>query len=219
MTDVIINECWRSINLYPKYQISNCGRVRNVSNGFILKAKSSQGYPRVALSNENGTKLLLCQRLVAEEFIDKPLDKLYVDHLDHDRNNNSVTNLRWVSSQSNNMNRTKAVTKATTSTYKGVSYVRKRNVWEARIKYNNETYRLGYWDVEEDAAHAYNVKAIELFGKYAFLNVLQVADVLMFIDADATSDDDAIDINESTTSDDDDDDEIEANIAMHHMHS
>jgi len=220
MTDVIINECWRSINVYPKYQVSNCGRVRNVSNGYILKAKGSQGYPRVALSDENGFKLCLCHRLVADELIDKPVNKLYVDHVDHNRNNNFVTYLRWVSSQENNKNRTKAVTKNTTSTYKGVSYIKKRNVWEAKITYNNEADRLGYWDVEEDAARAYNAKAIELFGTYAYLNVLTNADVHMFVDDDDTSDDD----NEVDASDDDnetsaDDEAIEATIARLSMHT
>ena len=33
----VINECWRSIDGYMNYQVSNVGRVRNVSTGRILK--------------------------------------------------------------------------------------------------------------------------------------------------------------------------------------
>ena len=32
----IINECWRSIDGYINYQVSNIGRVRNASSGQIL---------------------------------------------------------------------------------------------------------------------------------------------------------------------------------------
>jgi len=76
------------------------------------------------------------------------------------------------------MNRTKALNK--TSAYKGVSFVPNRNVWEANIEFNNVKYVMGHVDVEEDAARAYNDKAIELFGKCASLNLLPNFDVRMF---------------------------------------
>lgn len=44
-------------------------------------------------------------RLVAETFIPNPENKPEVDHIDRNPNNNSVSNLRWVTVQENNNNR------------------------------------------------------------------------------------------------------------------
>ena len=67
---------------------------------------------------------------------------------------------------------------------------------------------MGCFDAEEDAARAYKIKAIELVGTHALLNVLPAVDVRMFIDAgDDNSDDDdddMVDAIDDETSDDDD---------------
>lgn len=54
------------------------------------------------------------------------------------------------------------------SKYKGVSL--HRNKWRARINYNGIYHNLGSYDIEEDAARAYNHKAKELYGEYASKN-------------------------------------------------
>jgi hypothetical protein len=54
------------------------------------------------------------------------------------------------------------------SNFKGVT--KQRGNWTASITKDEVVYRLGKFPTERDAAVAYNVKAIELFGEYAWLN-------------------------------------------------
>jgi hypothetical protein len=59
---------------------------------------------------------------------------------------------------------------STTSKYKGVFWCRRAGRFRARIVLNRKQFYLGTFHNEEDAARAYNAKAIELFGKFAYLN-------------------------------------------------
>jgi len=59
------------------------------------------------------------------------------------------------------------------SMYKGVSWFKRTKRWMAYIKINQKRYYLGYFDIEEDAAKAYDVSAIERFGEFAKLNFPQ----------------------------------------------
>jgi hypothetical protein len=56
--------------------------------------------------------------------------------------------------------------------YKGVHWKKDKQKWAAEIKKNYRKHRLGYFDIEEDAACAYNEAALELFGEFARLNEL-----------------------------------------------
>jgi group I intron endonuclease len=59
------------------------------------------------------------------------------------------------------------------SIYRGVSLDKERNKWMVQIKYNHKTVHLGRFKCEKDAAIAYNIKAIELFGENAKLNIIE----------------------------------------------
>jgi hypothetical protein len=54
----------------------------------------------------------------------------------------------------------------------GLSWHNTRNKWHARIKINGKHVSLGLYDIEEDAAIAYDCAAIGYFGDYALLNIL-----------------------------------------------
>ena len=56
------------------------------------------------------------------------------------------------------------------SKYKGVSWYSSRNKWYSYIHFNYEKIHIGYFENEKEAALAYNKKAKELFGEYAYLN-------------------------------------------------
>jgi hypothetical protein len=93
-----------------------------------------------------------------------------VDHINHNGLDNRRSNLR-VCSQAENM-RNRRGWGGRTSRYKGVSYLRRSDTWQAVIVCEGRRYNLGQFDSETDAAGAYNAKARELFGEFACLNVI-----------------------------------------------
>lgn len=94
-----------------------------------------------------------------------------IDHIDRNPLNNRVDNLRDVSRSQNQMNATKT-RQSLTSKYKGVSWHKRDNCWEAYIMCDGISHYLGRYTDENDAAEAYNYYAIEYFGEYAHLNVI-----------------------------------------------
>jgi hypothetical protein len=90
-----------------------------------------------------------------------------VDHRDGDGLNNQRMNLRKASKSQNAMN---MKTRYGMSKFKGVSWNKRDKKWQVRIGIDGKQKHLGNYDCEEDAARAYDEKAIELFGEYARLN-------------------------------------------------
>ena len=91
------------------------------------------------------------------------------DHIDNNKMNNTNENLRSTNHGVNNHNRTKK--KNASSQYFGVCYNKKGNVWTSEIRKDNKKYYIGRFKVEIEAAKAYNIKATELYGNCAKLNV------------------------------------------------
>lgn len=88
------------------------------------------------------------------------------DHIDRNFLNNQKSNLRVCTDSQNNANR-KYPNK--TSKYRGVSWS-VYGYWVAAIKFNKKATYIGSYHSEEEAAIAYNKKALELFGDFAVLN-------------------------------------------------
>ena len=92
------------------------------------------------------------------------------DHKDGNGLNNQKSNLRRATHSQNLANQKKSRGK---SKYKGVHQC-ERGRWRACITYNNKNIKLGRFDTEIEAARAYNIKAEELFGEFACINILCV---------------------------------------------
>jgi hypothetical protein len=91
-----------------------------------------------------------------------------VDHINGDTLDNRRANLRPATSIQNNANKRSI---GGTSKYKGVHRVDSlSNPWAASIGVNNKHVRLGRFPTEEEAARAYDGRAVELWGEYACLN-------------------------------------------------
>ena len=95
----VIGEIWKPIPNYEGfYEVSNTGKVRSIYRyKCVLKPMiSNAGYERVDLFKNKGRKQFSVHRLVAMAFISNPDSKLFVNHKDENKLNNSVDNLEWV---------------------------------------------------------------------------------------------------------------------------
>ena len=91
-----------------------------------------------------------------------------IDHIDGNRSNNAIENLRVANHSINGFNREKK--SESSSVFKGVLWSKKYRKWESKITALGKRRHLGYFISEQEAAHAYNKSAIALHGEYARLN-------------------------------------------------
>lgn len=95
--------------------------------------------------------------------------KKIVHHINGVRTDNRRENLAVVS-RSVNAHQKKKLSN-TSSRYFGVSYSKRDNKWKAQLKKNGKDLFIGRYEKEEDAARAYDAKAIEIYGNvFANLN-------------------------------------------------
>jgi hypothetical protein len=90
------------------------------------------------------------------------------DHINGDGLDNRKQNLRICTTAENGRNRGKS--KNNTSGFKGVSWHKNRKIWYVHIRHNKKLMHIGSFKDKEEAARAYDRKAIELHGKFAKLN-------------------------------------------------
>ena len=74
-----------------------------------MKTWTENGYIRITLIINKKKQNFYIHRLLAETFIKnpKPTEYFEVDHIDKQRNNNNIKNLRWVNRSINNFNKVK----------------------------------------------------------------------------------------------------------------
>lgn len=94
---------WKTIQINPKYEVSNLGDVRNIKTQKILKPQiKPNGYSDVDLNMKDIRKCgMYIHRLVALAFIPNPYNKPNVNHKDLNKQNNTVDNLEWVTQKEN----------------------------------------------------------------------------------------------------------------------
>ena len=108
-------EEWRPIKDYEGYyEVSDWGRIRTVEREVpfgnqkrIIKERILKGaldawwYHQVGLSKNSKQSTKKVHQLVAKAFIENPEGKTDIDHIDCDKTNNRVENLRWVTCKEN----------------------------------------------------------------------------------------------------------------------
>lgn len=109
---------WKPVKGYEGlYEVSDEGQVRsldrkrraNIRNvtttwikGKVLKPNlKHNGYYTVDLCRDGKITTTTVHRIVADAFIPNPEGKHFVNHIDSDRTNNTVSNLEWVTSSEN----------------------------------------------------------------------------------------------------------------------
>lgn len=103
-----MSEEWRDIKGYEGlYQVSNLGRIKSLKykggkqERILDGSINNNGYRVVTFRKDNKRRDYLVHRLVAEVFIPNPNNKPFIDHIDTDRTNNRIDNLRWVTQKEN----------------------------------------------------------------------------------------------------------------------
>lgn len=92
------------------------------------------------------------------------------DHCNGNGLDNQRANLRLCTRSQNTMNSKKH--DGCSSRYKGVHWDSDRQKWRVQIGSRDNRQRLGRFDDENEAARVYNAKARELFGEFAYLNII-----------------------------------------------
>jgi hypothetical protein len=100
-----MEEEWKPVDLFPNYQVSNLGNVKNVKTGLPVKPYlTGRGYYYVRFykrkGGANGTDFLI-SRLVASMWLENPDDRKEINHRDGDKANNAVSNLEWSNRKEN----------------------------------------------------------------------------------------------------------------------
>ena len=123
----------------------------------IVKLKIDNGYKRFNFKFKEKTKTISFHRIVYYahnndwDIYDSSKQNV-IDHIDNDKSNNHISNLRVVTQQENIFN----------TKNKGYSFNKEKGKYQAQIMLNKKNIRLGLFDSEEEAHNAYLEKKEKL---------------------------------------------------------
>ena len=122
----------------------------------------------MTLRSDKQKQSFYVHRLLWQMFVGPIPDDKQIDHIDRDRSNCKLENLR-LASRSQNAQNSKGCRLNKTG-YRGVTKVA-RNSYEVRIRTSGgKRIRVGVFNTKEEAAIAYNQAAREHHGEFANLN-------------------------------------------------
>lgn len=173
-------EKWRDIPNYEGYyQASNLGGVRSLDRtvvfsdgrerfykGRIREGYINKGYRRTTLNIDGVGRNFKFSQLVAMAFLGhKPngMD-LVVDHINGDKSDDRVENLRIVTNRANLSACFRSDRGSFSSEYVGVYWNDNASKWRARIQDNGVQIHLGYYNTEIEASNAYQLALIKIKG-------------------------------------------------------
>ena len=150
---------------YPNYLIYEDGRVFTKKRNKFLTPNMSQpdGYKIIRFCKEGKMKSFKLHRLLATCYIPNPDNKRCVDHIDRNKLNNSLDNLRWATDSENQQNVEIGCTN--TSGLKNIRYINDSNIWSFEKSIKGIKHKKSFNTKEE---------AIEYKKKYMELNKLSL---------------------------------------------
>jgi hypothetical protein len=155
-----MQEQWKPVVGYEGlYEVSSFGRVKSLPrNGtknqdvIMSPSDNNYGYNKITLKNKSA-KTKYVHVLVAEAFLNYKAEKgvICVDHINSNKKDNNLNNLRVIS-QRENLSRSKKSNTNNTGVYKVGDKFR------ALIYINKKSKHLGYFDTIENAKNAYELE-------------------------------------------------------------
>jgi len=122
--------------------------TRGVKAGHVAGYKMQNGYIMLSVAG----KKILAHR-VAWLFAHGEFPNGNIDHINRDKSDNKIANLRLATFEQNAQNRLK--NSKNTSGFKGVSWHKRDERWQAAITVKGKVLHLGYYKTPEDAYLAY----------------------------------------------------------------
>lgn len=161
--------------------------LKNDNEDYIIKTKSGNDiivdidkYSDLSMYtwylNKDGyaTGTINNSKILMHRYIIAPDKNQIIDHINHNRIDNRVSNLRISDNSRNSHNVSKQSN--VSSIYKGVSFRKDTCKYQAYIAKDGKRHVIGCFLNEIEAAKAYNDKAIELYGTYANLNIISISE-------------------------------------------
>ena len=144
---------WLELVNHPDYEIYSeypHDIRRKDTERVIVKSINNKGYWRVTLNGET----YLLHRLIAEQFIENPDPERFtvIDHIDRDKTNYHINNLRWTSYSANNRNK---------SSHLGIIYSYVDEIADDCIivnRYGNHVLQNYYYDENLDQFYWHDIE-------------------------------------------------------------
>lgn len=133
-----------------EYCVTDEGKVYNLKTGNEMQKREYRGYYYVHLHSNGLSYNLRLNRLVLSSFRREKIDeKFVVDHIDCNKLNDRLDNLRLITNGENTL-------RGKTSKYsRGVCYYNHNKKFGANIQINHKRYFLGLFDTEKEASEVY----------------------------------------------------------------
>ena len=137
-----------SIENYENYIIFENGDLLNILKGRMNKFSiNKEGYKDIRLCKNGKQKHFRLHRLLALAYIPNPENKEYIDHINRDKLDNRLENLRWVSPLENSQNQNIRIDN--TSGEKNIRFRKARDTWEFSKTINKIRFRKSFKTKEE----------------------------------------------------------------------
>jgi hypothetical protein len=169
----------RLIEASIHYSIAQCGGLARVSTPYPMNSRTKMGvgfdnyyaggYLGFCYSPHRGAPQVKFYSHRMIYFLYHGVLPDAIDHIDRDKTNNRVLNLR-AATKSGNAANCRSV-KNSSSIYLGVHW--SAGKWVAMISVDHKNKYLGRFTYEKEAARAYNKAAAEHHGEFANLNVIE----------------------------------------------